>query len=113
MNSKAIRFLEEHKAETPSSFVENAIWRKENDEWLQWSRHIALKIVDYMQENGLSRADLAKKLDVSPQYVSKILSGKVTLFISPEIISRKTAVFLGINTAEDIVFNEKISVDEI
>ena len=30
-----------------------------------------------MQENGLSRADLAKKLDVSPQYVSKILSGKV------------------------------------
>ena len=77
MNSKAIRFLEEHKAETPSSFVENAIWRKENEEWLQWSRHIALKIVDYMQENGLSRADLAKKLDVSPQYVSKILSGKV------------------------------------
>ena len=77
MNSKAIRFLEEHKAETPSSFVENAIWRKENEEWLQLSRHIALKIVDYMQENGLSRADLAKKLDVSPQYVSKILSGKV------------------------------------
>lgn len=77
MNCKTIRFLEEHKAEESSHFVENAVWRKENEEWLQWSRHIALKIIDYMQENGLSRADLAKKLDVSPQYVSKILSGKV------------------------------------
>ena len=77
MNSKAVRFLKEHKAETPSCFIENAVWRKENEEWFQWSRHISLKIVDYMQENSLSRADLARKLDVSPQYVSKLLSGKV------------------------------------
>ena len=30
-----------------------------------------------MQDNGLSRNDVAVRLEVSPQYVSKILSGKV------------------------------------
>ena len=30
-----------------------------------------------MQDNGLSRNDVAERLAVSPQYVSKILSGKV------------------------------------
>ena len=30
-----------------------------------------------MQDKGLSRNDVAEKLGVSPQYVSKILSGKV------------------------------------
>ena len=34
-----------------------------------------MSIVDYMQENGLSRSDIAAKLGVSPQYVSRILSG--------------------------------------
>ena len=32
-------------------------------------------IVDYMQENHLSRAEMAKALEVSPQYLSRILSG--------------------------------------
>ena len=43
--------------------------------WLRWSRGIALSIVDYMQANGLTRSDIANKLGVSPQYVSRILSG--------------------------------------
>jgi transcriptional regulator with XRE-family HTH domain len=30
-----------------------------------------------MQEHGLSRRDVAERLSVSPQYVSKILSGRV------------------------------------
>ena len=33
----------------------------------------------FMQENGLKRADLAKKLGVSPQYVSRLLSGTENL----------------------------------
>ena len=41
------------------------------------SRRVAYAIMDYMQDNGLSRNDVAEKLGVSPQYVSKILSGKV------------------------------------
>ncbi len=79
MASEALTFLESHQSETPSRFTENAQWRKENASWLRWSRQVALAIIDYMQANGLKRADLAKKLGVSPQYVSKLLSGTENL----------------------------------
>jgi len=79
MANEALLFLENHQSETPSRFTENAQWRKENASWLRWSRQVALAIIDYMQENGLKRADLAKKLGVSPQYVSKLLSGTENL----------------------------------
>ena len=97
MASNALHFLETHKSETPSRFKENAQWRKENASWLKWSRQVALAIIDYMQENGLKRADLAKKLDVSPQYISKLLSGTENLsFKTIANIEQK----LGINCLE-------------
>ena len=74
MRQKTLQFLEARQSEQPSTFTEVAKWRQENEAWLRWSRSIALCIVDYMQENGLSRSDVANKLGVSPQYVSRILS---------------------------------------
>lgn len=74
---KAIEFLKEHESSSPSRFVDNAKWRKENRVWLEWSRGIALSLIEYMESKEMNRNDLAKKLDVSPQYISKILSGKV------------------------------------
>lgn len=79
MASKAIRFLEAHQSETPSRFVEEALWRKENASWLRWSRQLAVTLIRYMQDNGMKRADLASKLGVTPQYVSKLLSGTENL----------------------------------
>lgn len=79
MASKAIKFLEEHQSETPSRFTEEAAWRKENEGWLRWSRQLAVTLIGYMQDNGLKRADLAARLGVSPQYVSKLLSGTENL----------------------------------
>lgn len=35
--------------------------------------------IGYMQDNGLKRADLAARLGVSPQYISKLLSGTENL----------------------------------
>lgn len=49
---------------------------QENASWLRRSRRVAYAVMDYMQENQFSRNDIAEKLGVSPQYVSKILSGK-------------------------------------
>ena len=72
MNSKAVQFLEAHQSGERSTFVDDAKWRQENASWLRRSA-----IMDYMQDKGLSRNDVAEKLGVSPQYVSKILSGKV------------------------------------
>lgn len=79
MASKAIKFWEEHQSETPSQFTEEAAWRKENTGWLRWSRQLAITLIGYMQDNGLKRADLAARLGVSPQYVSKLLSGTENL----------------------------------
>lgn len=79
MASKAIKFLESHASETPSRFVEDATWRKENASWLRWSRQLAVTLIAYMQDNNMKRADLASKLGVSPQYVSKLLSGTENL----------------------------------
>lgn len=72
MNSKSIGFLKTHESASSSRFEENAKWRQENKAWLNWSRNVALSLIEYMERNGL-----AERLNVSPQYVSKILSGKV------------------------------------
>lgn len=79
MASKAIKFWESHKSDTTSRFVEEANWRKENVGWLRWSQQLATTLIGYMQDNGMKRADLAAKLGVSPQYVSKLLSGTENL----------------------------------
>ncbi|MDD6891376.1 MAG: helix-turn-helix transcriptional regulator [Bacteroidales bacterium] len=93
MRQKTLEFLEAHQSEQPSTFAEDAQWRQENEVWLKWSRGIALAIVDYMQENGLSRLDIANKLGVSPQYVSRILSGNTNFSIkSIAEIERKLGI---------------------
>ena len=76
MKSKAIQFLETHQSGERSTFVDHVKWRQENASWLRRSRKVAYAIMDYMQDCLLSRNDVAEKLEVSPQYVSKILSGK-------------------------------------
>ncbi len=75
MKEKTLRFLESNLSSEPSAFAEEAKWRQDNEVWLKWSQGIAMKIIDYMQERKLSRADIASRLGCSPQYVSKILSG--------------------------------------
>ena len=75
MKEKTLKFLERNLSSKPSTFSEEAKWRQDNEVWLKWSQGIAMKIIDYMQEHNLSRADIASRLGCSPQYVSKILSG--------------------------------------
>ena len=75
MKEKTLKFLERNLSSDPSTFAEEAKWRQDNEVWLKWSQGIAMKIIDYMQEHNLSRADIASRLGCSPQYVSKILSG--------------------------------------
>ncbi len=43
------------------------------------ARQLAVTLIGYMQDNGLKRTDLAARLGVSPQYVSKLLSGTENL----------------------------------
>ena len=79
MSTKAIKFLEAHVSAETSQFVDDAAWRRENAGWLRWSRQLAVTLIGYMQSNGMKRADLAAKLEVTPQYVSRLLSGTENL----------------------------------
>lgn len=79
MTDESINFLKKHESSTPSKFEDEAKWRLANKGWLQWSRNVSLILVDYMEKNGLTRNGLAECLGVSPQYVSRLLSGKVNL----------------------------------
>jgi len=93
MRQKTLDFLEANMSKQPSTFIEDAKWRQENEVWLKWSRGIALSIVDYMQSNNLSRSEVAERLGVSPQYVSRILSGKTNFsFKSVAEIERKLGI---------------------
>ena len=79
MKEKTLKFLERNLRSKPSTFAEEAKWRQDHEVWLKWSQGIAMKIIDYMQEHNLSRADIASRLGCSPQYVSKILSGHTNI----------------------------------
>ena len=93
MRKKTLEFLEAHQSDKPSTFTEDAKWRQENEVWLRWSRGVALSVVDYMQKNGLTRSDIANKLGVTPQYVSKIISGNTNFsFKSVAQIERKLGI---------------------
>lgn len=93
--SRTIDFLKEHESNVPSKFQGNAEWRRENREWLKWSREVALSLVDYMETNGINRNGLAERLGVTPQYVSKMLSGKINFsFKSIAEIENKLSIRL-------------------
>ena len=99
MKSNAIKFLEKHQSGTPSKFEEEARWRQENEIWLRLSRSVALTIIDYMQENHLSRAQMAKHLGVTPQYLSRILSGTENFSLKSVA---KIEVALGVSCLEPV-----------
>lgn len=62
-----------------SNWLEQAEYYEKNKDWLDKSALIALKIVRHLRANNITQKDLAKSLDVSPQYINKIVKGKENL----------------------------------
>lgn len=58
---------------------EEVEFRKANKEWLKLSVQIALKVMAEMDKQGIKGNELAKRMGVSPQQVSKILKGRENL----------------------------------
>lgn len=59
--------------------------RIKNRAMLRESQQIALKVLIKLDELGWSQKDLAKKMEVSPQQITKIVSGKENLTIETQI----------------------------
>ena len=81
-----IKNLQQHQSTTPSQWRENAEWRVANKEWLRYSQHIAMMMLDKMEELGLTQKSVAERMGCSQQYISRVLKGTENLSI--ETISK-------------------------
>lgn len=96
MNS-TIERLNAHKSSTPSKWREEAQYRVENRAWLKYSQMIAMRVLDEMENKGLTQKEFAQRVGCSQQYISRILKGKENLSI--ETISKIEAA-LGVSILE-------------
>lgn len=58
------------------TWISKSKFEIENEEELLACRRIILRIVRYMKDNKMSQKDLAQKLNVSPQYINKLIHGQ-------------------------------------
>jgi antitoxin component HigA of HigAB toxin-antitoxin module len=77
--SNIIEHLKQYQSPTPSKWREKAEWRLANKSWLRHSQHIAMLMLEKMDEMGMTQKDLASLMGCSQQYVSKILKGQENL----------------------------------
>ena len=75
MKKKTLEFLEAHQSGTPSTWREEAEWRRDNWSWLQHSQKIAVRVLLQMKRENLTQKVLAERMNCTQQYVSKILKG--------------------------------------
>lgn len=99
-----------------SGWLDDAVWMETNQAWLDKSAQIAIRILSEIHRqkpiNGMTQKKLAKAMDVSPQYINKIVKGKENLTL--ETISKIEAV-LGIklmNIETENVMTKQIEVPE-
>lgn len=77
--SKLNKKLSELASPEPSNWKAKAKYRRDNREWLKRSAAIAVKVLDAIKNQGLTQKDLAERLNVSPQQISKIVRGEENL----------------------------------
>ena len=72
-----------------SGWLDKAIWREENEVWLDKSAKIAIRIlreIRLQKNNGMTQRKLADALNVSAQYINKVVKGNENLTL--ETISK-------------------------
>ncbi|MDR1919892.1 MAG: helix-turn-helix transcriptional regulator [Tannerellaceae bacterium] len=74
-----INKLRQHESAKESRWQDEANFRQENKSWLRHSQYIAMLMLDRMEELGLTQKALASQMNVSQQYISKILKGHENL----------------------------------
>lgn len=79
--NQIVNNLRKHQSTTLSRWRERANWREENKSWLRHSQHIAMMMLDKMEELGITQRVLAERMGCSQQYVSRILKGHENLSI--------------------------------
>lgn len=100
------KILESHSS-SPSRWRENAEWRKANRKWLKKSQQIAMAVLDYMDKVEMNQKELAEAMNVTPQYISKILKGNQNLSLETiskleEILDINILIIQNFNTIQPV-----------
>jgi transcriptional regulator with XRE-family HTH domain len=66
-------------SDQPSEWKAKAQYRRENREWLRKSAAIAVRVLDALKLQHLSQKELAERMNISPQQISKIVKGQENL----------------------------------
>ena len=70
--NEIISNLKKHQSSTPSKWRENAEWRIANKSWLRYSQHIAMMMLDKMEELKMKPA---KKWDGLMTLITALIVG--------------------------------------
>jgi transcriptional regulator with XRE-family HTH domain len=82
MNEKIrIQNLKKLVGDNKSNFIEEAKKSIDKQEWLNYSQEIAFIVLEKLDELKMKQIQLAEKMNVSPQQVSKIVKGNENLTI--------------------------------
>ena len=110
MKSESLTNFEKLVSDEKSGWLDKALWREENEAWLEKSALIAIKILRGIKDQGTNQKELAEKMGVSAQYVNKIVKGNENL--SLETISKLEAA-LGIQLIEIVGYSQSIVNNDI
>ena len=97
-------------SEEKSTWMEDAIARQANKDWAKRSFKIAVRILREIRAqkpiNGMTQKKLAEAMDVTPQYINKVVKGRENLTL--ETISKIEQVLgislIEVQTAETITY---------
>lgn len=71
--------IDKYISDRTSGWKEKALQRQENEKWLEKSAAIALKVLRELRMKSLSQKELAEKMNVSAQYINKLVKGRENL----------------------------------
>ena len=85
-------------SDQPSDWKAKAKYRRDNRDWLKKSAAIAVRVLDALKAQNLSQKELAERMSISPQQISKIVKGQENLTL--ETISN-LEIALGIQIIDE------------
>jgi transcriptional regulator with XRE-family HTH domain len=116
MNNKSV--LEKYFGEIKESkFIELATQWEAEKIWKEKSQHIALELLDFLDENNLTQKAFAAMMGISPQAVNKWLKGQENFTLETiaklEAVMKRNLIEIVTNTATtEIVMEESATITE-
>ncbi len=79
MSIEKIKEKLKKQSQKDEKWLQDALYRQENESWLDLSFAIAVKVLEALREKGITQKHLAEKMGLSPQYINKVVKGSENL----------------------------------